>query len=47
MLADTVQAIRAGRPPQTDGREGRRSLALVLAMYASAERRQEVEVKHV
>jgi hypothetical protein len=29
-------AIRENRQPQTHGREGRKSLALVLAMYESA-----------
>lgn len=46
VLADTIQAIREGRPSQTHGREGRRSLALVLAMYESAQRQVEVKVNH-
>ena len=36
VLEDFVQAIRTGRPPVCDGREGRRSLALVEAVYAAA-----------
>jgi UDP-N-acetyl-2-amino-2-deoxyglucuronate dehydrogenase len=36
ILEDFVAAIRDGRPPACDGREGRRSLALVEAIYAAA-----------
>jgi UDP-N-acetyl-2-amino-2-deoxyglucuronate dehydrogenase len=36
VLEDFVRAIREGRPPACDGREGRRSLALVEAIYAAA-----------
>jgi predicted dehydrogenase len=35
-LEDFVGAIRKGRPPRCDGREGRRSLAVVEALYQSA-----------
>jgi len=35
-LEDFVEAIREGRPPRCDGREGRRSLAVVEALYRSA-----------
>jgi predicted dehydrogenase len=35
-LEDFVAAIREGRPPRCDGKEGRRSLAVVEALYASA-----------
>jgi predicted dehydrogenase len=35
-LEDFVAAIREGRPPRCDGREGRRSLAVVEALYRSA-----------
>jgi predicted dehydrogenase len=36
LLADFVAAIRAGREPLVPGEEGRRSLALALAIYESA-----------
>lgn len=36
VLEDFVRAIRDGRPPACDGREGRRSLALVETIYAAA-----------
>jgi predicted dehydrogenase len=36
VTADMIGAIREDRQPQTHGREGRKSLALVLAMYESA-----------
>jgi predicted dehydrogenase len=35
-LRDFVQAVRDGRAPLIDGREGRRSLAAVLAIYQAA-----------
>jgi len=36
LIADFVAAIRDGRPPLVTGAEGRRSLALVLAIYEAA-----------
>jgi predicted dehydrogenase len=36
LLADFVQAIREDRAPAVDGAEGRRSLALVLAIAEAA-----------
>ncbi len=36
VIADMIAAVREDRPSQTHGREGRKSLALVLAMYESA-----------
>ncbi len=36
VLEDFVRAIRTGTPPACDGREGRRSLAVVEAVYAAA-----------
>ncbi|MEN9934603.1 MAG: hypothetical protein RLZZ387_1182 [Chloroflexota bacterium] len=36
LVADLADAIRAGRPPLVSGEEGRRSLALVLAVYEAA-----------
>ena len=37
-LQDFTDAIGAGRPPALDGREGRNAVALVCAIYESAER---------
>jgi predicted dehydrogenase len=36
-LADFVQAIEQGREPLVDGREGRRAVEVILAIYRSAE----------
>jgi predicted dehydrogenase len=36
VIEDFLQAIRTGRRPACDGREGRRSVELVQALYASA-----------
>jgi predicted dehydrogenase len=36
MMGDFVAAVREGRAPLVPGEEGRRSLALVLAVYESA-----------
>lgn len=36
LVGDMVTAIREGRPPLVPGEEGRRSLALVLAVYEAA-----------
>lgn len=36
LVADFVDAVRTGRDPLVSGREGRRSLALVLAVYEAA-----------
>jgi predicted dehydrogenase len=35
-LADFVEAIRGNRPPAVDGREGRKAVALICAVYESA-----------
>jgi UDP-N-acetyl-2-amino-2-deoxyglucuronate dehydrogenase len=35
---DLIEAIRSGRAPALDGREGRKAVALVRALYESAER---------
>jgi UDP-N-acetyl-2-amino-2-deoxyglucuronate dehydrogenase len=43
LLGDFVAAIREGRDPLAPGREGRRSLALVLAVYEAARTRQSVQ----
>ncbi|MBM3852140.1 MAG: Gfo/Idh/MocA family oxidoreductase [Verrucomicrobia bacterium] len=37
-LQDFVEALRAGRAPALNGREGRKAVALVRAIYESAER---------
>ena len=34
-LADFVRAIQTNRPPQVDGREGRKAVALICAIYES------------
>jgi predicted dehydrogenase len=36
VIADFVDAIRRGRRPLCDGRDGRRSVALVQAIYRAA-----------
>ncbi len=41
---EMVTAIRQGRQPSTHGREARRSLALVTAMYQSTRERREVRL---
>jgi UDP-N-acetyl-2-amino-2-deoxyglucuronate dehydrogenase len=41
-LREAVEAIRADRPPAIDGREGRKSLELIVAIYESAESGQRV-----
>jgi UDP-N-acetyl-2-amino-2-deoxyglucuronate dehydrogenase len=43
-LQDFVDAIRTGRRPELDGREGRKAVALVRAIYESAERRAAVKL---
>ncbi len=42
LIADFVEAVRDGRAPLVPGEEGRRSLALVLAVYESARSGQKV-----
>jgi len=37
-LAGVARSIREDRPPEVDGREGRKSLELIIAIYESAER---------
>lgn len=44
LLEDFVAAIREGREPLVPGREGRRSLALVLGVYESARTGQSVRL---
>jgi predicted dehydrogenase len=44
-LTDFVEAIQKGRPPLVDGREGRRAVEIILAIYRSAETGGTVELK--
>ena len=41
-IADMVGVVREGRPPVVDGQEGRHSLEVVLAIYASARQGRDV-----
>jgi predicted dehydrogenase len=43
-LADFVQAIQSGRPPLVDGREGRRAVEIILAIYQAAASTQTVKL---
>jgi predicted dehydrogenase len=43
-LGDFVEAVRAGRPPQVDGREGRKAVAIIEAIYRSAATGRVVEL---
>ena len=43
-IEDMMRAVLDDRPPMIDGREGRRSLELVAALYQSAARRQPVSL---
>ena len=44
VFEDFVSALDTGRPPRVDGREGRRSVALIEAIYASSRTGQPVDV---
>ena len=44
VLEDFVSAVHGRRPPRCDGTEGRRSVALIEAIYRSAESRTTVTV---
>jgi predicted dehydrogenase len=44
-LADFVDAVRGNRPPKVDGREGRRSVALIRAVYESNRTGRVVELR--
>lgn len=44
-LTDFVEAIQSGRPPLVDGREGRRAVQIILAIYESAMTGRVVELK--
>jgi predicted dehydrogenase len=43
-LGDFVQALASGRKPLVDGREGRRAVEVILALYRSAETGRVVEL---
>jgi predicted dehydrogenase len=43
-LADFVRAIETGREPLVDGREGRKAVEIILAIYRSAETGRTVEL---
>lgn len=47
VLDDMVKAIREDRQPATNGVEGRKSLALVLALYQSAREGREVRMEEL
>ncbi len=44
-LTDFVEALRAGRKPLVDGREGRRAVEVILAIYQSAATGRTVEIR--
>jgi predicted dehydrogenase len=44
-LTDFVQSIESGRPPLVDGREGRKAVEIILAIYRAAETGQLVTLK--
>jgi predicted dehydrogenase len=44
-LTDFVEAITSGRRPRVDGREGRRAVELILAIYRSAAEGRTVELR--
>jgi predicted dehydrogenase len=43
VIEDFVDAVRSGRAPLCDGRDGRRSVALVQAIYRAA--REQIPVR--
>jgi UDP-N-acetyl-2-amino-2-deoxyglucuronate dehydrogenase len=45
VFEDFVAALDSGRPPRVDGREGRRSVELIEAIYASSRRGQPVDLQ--
>jgi UDP-N-acetyl-2-amino-2-deoxyglucuronate dehydrogenase len=44
LFEDVLEAIKHGRPPLVDGREGRRSVEIILAIYQAAETGRAVEL---
>ncbi len=47
IIEDFVDAVRDGRPPVCDGREGRRSVEIVEAMYRSARQNVAIDLRPV
>ena len=45
MFEDFVAALDAGRLPRVDGREGRRSVEVIEALYESSRTGQPVELR--
>ncbi len=43
-IQDVIDAVRGGRAPALDGREGRKAVALVRAIYESAESGKPVQL---
>jgi predicted dehydrogenase len=43
-LTDFVEAVRTGRPPAVDGREGRKAVEIIQAIYRSVATRQSVRL---
>jgi predicted dehydrogenase len=43
-LADFIEAVRENRPPKVDGREGKRAVELICAIYESARTGKAVEL---
>lgn len=44
-LRDFVESIKTGRPPMVDGREGRRAVEVILAVYEAQKTGRAVELK--
>jgi UDP-N-acetyl-2-amino-2-deoxyglucuronate dehydrogenase len=44
-IADLIEAIQTGRPPLVDGVEGRKSVAILLAIYESQRTGQPVQIQ--
>jgi predicted dehydrogenase len=44
-LADFIQAIQQGRPPQVDGREGRKAVQIIVSVYEAAKTGRVVEIR--
>jgi UDP-N-acetyl-2-amino-2-deoxyglucuronate dehydrogenase len=44
-LSDFIDAIRTNRTPKVDGREGRKAVATICAIYESAKTGKAVELK--
>ena len=44
-LSDFVEALKTGRKPLVDGREGRRAVELIQAIYRSAKEGRTVELR--